>query len=120
MKQSYTIKVGENTYTTKFPTMGQFIDINVLEAQLSKGTIKDLITSGTSDAIDTYVYLSMYAHISILFPQLVKDLKVNSLLDLDMNDCQELVERFVEVKSWIKDVKDSMHKEIAESHGKSE
>lgn len=109
-----TIQIKGNNYTTKFPTVGQFIDINVLESQLSKGTSKDLL-GGTPDAVDSYIYISTYAHFKVLFPKLIEDLKV-PILDLDLRDFEELTRAFLEIRQWINEVRNSVHKEL-ESDG---
>lgn len=111
MELTKTINVNGNSYTTKFPKVGQIIDIKVLENQLAKGTSKELIT-GLPEDLDVYIYISAYAHFTVLFPDLLKDLKVSSLLDLDIRDYEVLVKEFVKVKEWINEVKDNLHKKI--------
>lgn len=113
MELTKTIVVGGNSYTTKFPKVGQIIDIKVLENQLSKGMSKELVT-GLPEDLDVYIYISAYAHFTVLFPDLLKDLKVSNLLELDLRDYEELVKEFIKVKEWINEVRESLHKKVEE------
>jgi hypothetical protein len=95
-----SIKFKNNEYLLKYPTVGQLIDIRVSEQLLSKGTSKDLLMGLNAD-IDSYVYITTIAHIQVLLPELVKDLKV-PLRDLDPLDFEELVNLFSnEISPWL-------------------
>lgn len=107
-----TVKFKENEYQLKYPTVGQIIDIRVREQQLSRGTVKDLIF-GTSADVDGYVYITTIAHIEVLLPQLVKDLKV-PMQELSIVDFQGLVDLYSEeiypwLTEWNKQIKEKIN-----------
>lgn len=106
-----TIKIQNNSYVLKYPTVGQFIDIKVLEQQLSKGTMKDFLTAGLYDDVDAYLAIKTVAHIQVLIPSINKDLKTESLLDIQFDDFQELISIFNdEIFPWLEEWKKNFKK----------
>lgn len=99
-----SVQIQGRTYTTSYPTVGQMIDIQVVEKQLSRGTAKDLLFSGMGKDIDAYLYITTFAHMSVLFPTLKGDAKVKTLLDLSLEDFQELVDVYTdEIQPWLQE-----------------
>lgn len=99
-----SVQIQGRTYTTSYPTVGQMIDIQVVEKQLSRGTAKDLLISGMGKDIDAYLYIITFAHMSVLFPTLKGDAKVKTLLDLSLEDFQELVDVYTdEIQPWLQE-----------------
>ena len=99
-----SVQIQGRTYTTSYPTVGQMIDIQVVEKQLSRGTAKDLLISGMGKDIDAYLYITTFAHMSVLFPTLKGDAKVKTLLDLSLEDFQELVDVCTdEIQPWLQE-----------------
>lgn len=99
-----SVQIQGKTYTTSYPTVGQMIDIQVVEKQLSRGTAKDLLISGMGKDIDAYLYITTFAHMSVLFPTLKSDAKVKTLLDLSLEDFQELVDVYTdEIQPWLQE-----------------
>jgi hypothetical protein len=99
-----SVQIQGRTYTTSYPTVGQMIDIQVVEKQLSRGTAKDLLISGMGKDIDAYLYITTFAHMSVLFPTLKSDAKVKTLLDLSLEDFQELVDVYMdEIQPWLQE-----------------
>lgn len=99
-----SVQIQGRTYTTSYPTVGQMIDIQVVEKQLSRGTAKDLLISGMGKDIDAYLYITTFAHMSVLFPTLKGDAKVKTLLDLSLEDFQELVDVYMdEIQPWLQE-----------------
>ena len=108
MTSTKTIKVQGQTFTLKYPNVGQFIDIKVLEAKLSQGTSGQLV-SGTSAQLDAFLFITTYAYFSILCPELMKQLKVSSLLELSIKDFEELSKIYLEeIQPWIDGVKNEI------------
>lgn len=106
-----TIKIQDNSYSLKYPTVGQMIDIKVLENQLSKGTLKDCLVNGLYDDIDVYLAVKTIAHVSVLIPSLKKDLKVDDILNIQFDDFQELIEVFnTEIFPWLEEWKKNFRK----------
>lgn len=109
---SKNIVVCGNTYKVDYPTVGKFIDIKVLETQLSKGMSSQMVF-GTKDQQAAFVYITTYAHFAVLCPQLMKDLKVDSLFDLSIEDFNSLVEVYVkDIQPWISGVKEQVKDRI--------
>lgn len=105
MQSFKTVKVCGQTYKLDFPTVGKFIDIKVLETKLSQGMSAQLV-SGTTGQFDAFLFITTFAHFSVLCPELLKDLKVASLLDLSIEDFKELSEVYLsEIQPWISGVK---------------
>jgi len=106
-----TIVFKGNEYQLKYPTVGQLIDIRVMEQQLSKGMIKELIT-GTDADIDSYIYITTIAHVQILLPDLVKDMRV-SFKDMDVMDFQELINLYSEqISPWLIEWRDKIKEKM--------
>ena len=104
------IEVKGNRYTIAFPNVGQFIEIKVLEKKLSQGYSKELLM-GLGEDIDAYLYISSCAHIMVLMPDLIKDLKVNDLLELSLVDFEDLAKIYLtEIKPWLDSVKEGLRK----------
>ena len=96
----------------KYPTVGQMIDIKVIEQQLSRGTFRDLLL-GTGEDIDVYIYIRTFSHIKVLLPELIGDLKVDSLLDLSIDDYQELVDLYSnEIQPWLQNWQQSLREKM--------
>jgi hypothetical protein len=111
-----TIKIKGNSYVLKYPTVGQTIDIKVMENQLAKGTLKDCLVNGLYDDIDAYLAIKTIAHVSVLIPALIKDLKVDNLLNIQFDDFQELVEVYnSEIFPWLEDWKKNFRKKQEEN-----
>lgn len=100
-----------NEYQLKYPTVGQLIDIRVLEQQLSKGMVKELLT-GTDADIDSYIYITTIAHVQVLLPNLLKDMRV-SLRDMDLLDFQDLIDLYSEqISPWLIDWRDKIKEKM--------
>lgn len=103
------VKYKDREYELKYPRVGQFIDLRVREQQLSRGTSKDLVLGIGAD-IDSYIYITTVAHIEILLPELVKDLKA-PILEMGVIDFQDLVDLYTnEIAPWL----DEWKKKITE------
>ena len=115
-----SVQIQGRTYTTSYPTVGQMIDIQVVEKQLSRGTAKDLLISGMGKDIDAYLYITTFAHMSVLFPTLKSDAKVKTLLDLSLEDFQELVDVYMdEIQPWLQEWEEKIKERLQKaSNGK--
>lgn len=98
---SKNIVFRDRNFILSYPTVGQLIDIRVLEKQLSRGTANDLLM-GTGEDVDAFIYIRTFAHIKVLIPELVESLNVNSMLDLSVIDYQDLVDLYSnEIQPWL-------------------
>ena len=116
MTSTKTIKVCGQTFTLTFPTVGQFIDIKVLEVKLSQGFSAQMVT-GTADQLDAFLFITTYAHFSVLCPELMRQLKVSDLRELSISDFEELSKVYLsEIQPWIVSVKSKMKQGMINAH----
>jgi hypothetical protein len=94
MKETIRIKIKENHYVVKFPTAGQFIDIEKLKSTLSDGLYGQMFRSGTRDSEFALDIIDTEAYIMVLIPDLKKDLNVTSLRELSLSDAKEVTDVF--------------------------
>lgn len=100
-----TFQIKGNTYPVKFPTTGQFIDAERLKAQLSRGEYFEMMRSATVSAAQALDQIDTLAYITTLIPDLAKDSKVESLLDLDVIEMNELVSAYKkQIQPWIAEI----------------
>lgn len=108
---SLKVKILDNVYETSYPTVGQCIDIKRLEMTLSGNKMAALISSEFLEDNETALDIKGVAVMSILFPQLKKDLKTNSLLDLRYDDWTEILTVFSkEVFPWFTEWRSTFRK----------
>ena len=63
--------------------------------------------------IDVYIYIRTFSHIKVLLPELIGDLKVDSLLDLSIDDYQELVDLYSnEIQPWLQSWQQSLREKM--------
>lgn len=91
LERTLKFKFKERSYSISFPTNGQFIDIESKKVELTNGQLGNLISSRTIASLRTVKLVEIVSTFSILCPKLEEDLKVNSLLDLDVLDSIELI-----------------------------
>lgn len=104
LKREIVITVNENNYKVKFPTVGQFIQIEAQKALLSRNQYGSMITSGTKVAFKALDFVDMLAYFTILIPEMNDkdaDAYVN-LHNLDIMDANELLKVYKEdFKPWV-------------------
>ena len=115
-----TLEVKENKYELKFPTMGNFLDIESRRMALSNGTYSQLLRSALISSGIALDMIDMAATLSVLCPKLIKDLKAESLLDLDIMDAQELENAYKKsvkpwVEGWLKIIREARKEDIAQN-----
>lgn len=97
-----TFVVKGNKYVVKFPTIGQFLDIEARRMELSSGTYSLMLKSALISSQTALDMIDMAAQLSVLCPDVIKDLKASSLLDLDIIDGRELLESYNEqLRPWM-------------------
>ena len=86
MNREIVITILGNSYNVKFPTVGQFQTIESLKQVLSKGMYSSLLSTNTKSSIASLDMIDIEAYFSVLCPQLLKDLKCESFIDLGIED----------------------------------
>ena len=90
MNDTLTLNVKGNSYTIKFPTVGEFRQIESLKQVLSNGMYNQLATTTTTQAQHAADMIDIEATLTVLAPDLIKDLKCTNFSDLGIKDYTEL------------------------------
>lgn len=90
MERTVTLQLKGNSYTIDFPNVGKFQSIETVKQVLSKGMYSSLLTTSTVSSIEALDMIDAEAYITVLAPQIIKDLKCTSFQDLDIEDYLEL------------------------------
>jgi len=90
MERQIVLKVKGNNYTIEFPNVGKFQRIESMKQVISQGMYSQLISTATLSTVEALNMVDMEAYLSILAPQLIKDLKCDSFSELDIEDYLEL------------------------------
>ena len=102
--KSISVEIEGNLYQINYPNNGQLIDIEALKINLSKGTIDGLLFARTAGSQLAYLTVEMIATFTVLIPQLVKDMRVDSFLDLTPLETKGLLKVFqAEYHPWFKE-----------------
>ncbi len=97
LKSEITVKIEDNSYALKLPTVGQLIDIENMKSAIASSGFNLREESGAyanlmNDAVATF---------SILIPTLSKDLNAKSLYDLNLIQSKKVARAYVkEFKPW--------------------
>ena len=94
MQRTLTFEVKGNKYPVTFPTVAQFIDIETMKSRLANDSYGTMVKTGTILAVRALDYIDMVANVSVMCPDLLKDLKTNNLLQLDIFDAKELLNSY--------------------------
>lgn len=90
MIDSKKVKIYGKEYDISFPNVGQFYDIEATKQKLGRGYYNTLLGNPTKTAQDALDMIDIEAAISILVPDLVKDMKVRSFSELGLKDYLEI------------------------------
>lgn len=86
MNKEIVLNIIGNSYSVSFPTIGQFQAIESLKQVISKGMYSNLMNTNTKSAYASLDMIDVEAHFSVLCPQLLKDLKCDSFMNLGIED----------------------------------
>lgn len=95
-KQPLNFKVKDNEYPIKTPNVGQLWDIEEMKAVLSNGQYGAVLASNTVWSVYNLDNIDMFAHLTVLCPGLITDMKVKSWKELDPFDLEELRKAYKE------------------------
>jgi hypothetical protein len=86
-----------NSYTVKFPNVGQWVDIRIQKASLTNGLYGAMSRSFTKDGNIALDLVDMQAFFVVMMPkEFWKDLKVDSLQELTIEDSLALLNDYNE------------------------
>ena len=99
------IKVRGKEYKISFPTVGQYYSIEAMKQSLGKGFYNTLLGNPTKTAQEALDMIDIEATISVLVPDLLKDLKVRDFSELGLVDYKEIKEVYnSEVYPFLKEI----------------
>lgn len=105
MDRQLELIVKGNKYITEFPNVGVYQNIETMKQIVSKGMYASLMSVNTQNASSALDMIDMESYLTILFPQLIKDLKCQGFSDLGLEDYMELREIYVEkFIPWWRDI----------------
>lgn len=105
MIEQKTIKIQGKSYEIKYPTVGEYYTIESLKQTLSLGIYNTMAKSNVTTAIHACDMIDLEATLAILCPNLITDLKVESIKDLGLKDYVELKRVYVkEVFPFLKEI----------------
>lgn len=96
IERHLSFKVKGNTYTVQFPTVAQFIDIESTKAKLASNGYNQMIKANTLLSNKALDFVDMTSYLTVLCPELMKDLKAQSILHMDIFDAKELMKAYSE------------------------
>jgi len=116
LQRELNLQVKGNTYKVEFPTVGKFLDIESTKIKVSRNEYGGFIQSLTRNSLKALDFVDMISYFSVLVPNLLKDLKSDSYLDLDVMDANELLTVYKEnfnpwIESWLKVLRGDEKKE---------
>tara|TARA_R100000734_G_C3306965_1_gene97475 strand:+ start:618 stop:1049 length:432 start_codon:yes stop_codon:yes gene_type:complete len=94
MQRHLSFKVKGNKYDINFPTVAQFIDIESMKSKLSNDTYGSMVKTGTILSVKALDYIDMVSNLTVMIPDLLKDLKTDNYLNLDIFDARELLKAY--------------------------
>jgi len=94
MNREIVLLVLGNSYSIKFPTVGQFQAIESLKQVISKGMYSSLMSTNTVSANASLDMIDIEAYLTVLCPQLLKDLKCDSFINLGVEDYMVIKEAY--------------------------
>lgn len=105
VNEEVKICVKGREYSVSFPTVGQFYRIEATKQGLSHGYYNSMMMSPSSMTQQALDMIDIEATLSVLAPDLIKDLKVESFSDLDIRDYKMIRDEYCKVVApFFKDV----------------
>ena len=90
MDRQIVLLLKGNSYTVEFPNVGKFQQIETMKQVLSRGMYSSLLSMNTVSANEVLDMIDVESYISVLCPQIIKDLKCTSFSELGIEDYLEL------------------------------
>ena len=91
-------------YTIEFPTVGEYIKIETEKLDVSLGKFGNLISSGTVSSYRAIQMIQSISLLTVLCPDLVKNLNVDSFSEIDAKDFIDLIKIYQkEIAPWYND-----------------
>lgn len=100
-----TVNLRGKEYTIKFPNVGEYYRIETMKQSLGRGFYNTLLGNSTKAAQNALDIIDIEATLTVLMPELVKDLKVDSFNQLGLKDFAEIRKFYdIEVYPFLKEI----------------
>ena len=110
LNENLIFKLKGKQYTIAFPRVGEYRSIEAMKQTLSMNTYSSMyraMMASTEEAMDM---VDIEAYLSVLCPDVIKDLKCNSLSDLGLLDYKELKTAFKgQFIPWWNEIENLLH-----------
>lgn len=109
LKITFSTSKGDNEYTIKVPSVGQFYDIEVNKQLFGKGVYGAIIKTNTRAAQNAADMIDIEAHLHVLLPEsfFKDDLKAESFQDLGIEDFKQIKIAYIEqFLPWWNEIQD--------------
>ena len=101
-KTTKDITVLDHDYIVKFPNNGQFIEIEVMKAHMTRDAYNTIASGNSVSSMQARFTVDMIAFFSVCCPKLRTDLKVDSFSELDMLTSKDILNVYLkEVLPWL-------------------
>lgn len=105
------IKIKGRSYKIAYPNVGQYYEIESLKQRLGRGYYNALLSNPTKTAQDALDMIDIEATLTVLVPDLLKDMKVDSFSELGILDFKELRSVYnKEIYPFLKELQDELSK----------
>lgn len=105
--EGITIEVKGKEYKISYPNVGQYYNIEATKQSLGKGYYNSLLGNPTKTAQNALDMIDIEATLSVLVPELLKDLKAKRFSDLGVKDFKELREIYnTKIYPFLKELTD--------------
>jgi hypothetical protein len=101
IERSVIVSLNEKEYKLNRPNNGQLLEIEVMKHRLSGGLYQDLVFTNLISSQNTINTIDMISNMSVLCPEIIKDLKIN-IAKIDIIDSLPILKVYMsEVHPWV-------------------
>jgi hypothetical protein len=113
--RNLTFTIVDNEYVVSYPNTGQLLDIETGKINISRDTYNGLVNTNTNAGAYSKLLIDAIAVLNIICPQLKKDLKVTSILNLDAIDSKEILKVYVKtILPWLNEWESILNQDLFE------
>lgn len=101
IERSVVVSLNDKEYKLNRPNNGQLLEIEVMKHRLSGGLYQDLVFTNLISSQNTINTIDMISNMSVLCPEIIKDLKIN-IAKIDIIDSLPILKVYMsEVHPWV-------------------
>lgn len=119
-KSQVEFTITDRKYKIEYPNTGQLIDIEKMKASISGNSYDGISSQNTNSGFYAKYLIDMVSTFNILCPDLIKDMKVKSILELSAVDSNKLLTIYVkEILPWFIDWENALNADEEAINGES-